>query len=121
MWTRSIKRTGFLDCPGVNFVVLKSRGRDSLAITFLAADFISSVMAPGVLPRAGVIARMGEPCLAGVVARDTAILVAVSTRDTSPVVTESNKDSTVSIGPAVIDSKCERFKCARNSEEEEQV
>lgn len=102
-----------MDGPGVNFVAPTSRGRDSLAVTFLAADLISSVIAPGVAARPGVVARMGEPCLAGVVARDTAIFVAASTRDTSPVVSAPNREAvdncSCGIGSAVIDFRCERL------------
>jgi hypothetical protein len=51
----------------------KSRGRDWLAMTFLDVIFISSAIVPGVIARPGVIALMGEPCLPGVVPRDTAM------------------------------------------------
>ena len=69
----------------------RSRGRDSLAIMFLAADFMSPPKAPGVVGRPGVIALIGEPCLAGVVARDTAMFVAPSTNETSPEAKEPKR------------------------------
>lgn len=80
------------DLGGGSIVAIppKSRGRDSLAITCLDADLISSVITPGVIARPGVVALIGEPSLAGVVPRDTAMLVATSTNDASPEVRELN-------------------------------
>jgi hypothetical protein len=51
---------------------------------------MSSFIAPDVIARPGVVALVGEPCLAGVVPLDTAMLVATSTNDASPEVTEPN-------------------------------
>jgi hypothetical protein len=62
----------------------KSRERDSLAITFLDADLMSSVVNPGFIARPGVVALIGHPFLAGVVPRDSAMLAAASTNDASP-------------------------------------
>lgn len=67
-----VKRTSAFG-SGHSCIPPKSRGRDSLATAFLAGDSMPSLIAAGYAVRPGVVARMGEPCLAGVVPRDTAI------------------------------------------------
>jgi hypothetical protein len=59
----------------------RSLGRDSLAMTFLDANLMSSVIRPGVVARPGVMALIGDSCLAGVVPRDTAMLLVTSTNE----------------------------------------
>ena len=61
----------------------KSRGRDSFAPTFLNVDFISPAVTSRVIPRPGVVHLIGEPCRAGVVPRETAMLLAALTNDAS--------------------------------------
>jgi hypothetical protein len=66
----------------------KIRGRDSLAITFLDADFMTSAVKLGMIARPGVAAFIGDPFPVGVVPRDSAMLAAASTSGPSSVTRE---------------------------------
>jgi hypothetical protein len=59
-----------------------------LAITFLDADFISSVAKMGIITCPGVAALIGDPLPAGVVPRDSSMVAAASTNGTSSVTSE---------------------------------
>lgn len=97
----------------------KRRGRDSFAMTFLDGDLISSLITAGVMPRPGVVPLIGEPCLAGVVPRDTAMFAAASTKDAIPEVKERKSlvkdDCVVRVLSAVADYKYRYSVCARNA------
>ncbi len=68
----------------------RSRGRDSLAIAFLTVDLMSSDVPAGIIPRPGVVPLIGEPCRAGVVPRETTMLLPGQTNDASSEAREPN-------------------------------
>jgi hypothetical protein len=111
--------TPFWEGENIGVIPPKSRGRDSLSMTSLDVGFVSSVIAPRVVVRPGVVALMGEPYRAGVVARDTAIFGAVSTKETRQEVRKWNREAEdgfdVKTPSAVIASIGERSKCAARS------
>jgi hypothetical protein len=51
---------------------------------------MSPFIVPEVIARPGVVPLTGEPCFAGLVPLDAAMLVATSTNDASPEVGEPN-------------------------------
>jgi len=71
--------------------------------------------------RPGVVGLLGEPALAGVAPRDTAMLAAASTNDASPEVSEPSRVAedvcAVKTVSAVFDQNCGRLRCARRSSE----